>query len=111
MNIYDKARELAQAIKGSGEFLQAKEAKQAIDADPDSKRMLDDFRAKQLELQSRLMTGERPAQEEMENMEKLYEVISLNLNIRRLMEAEKRLSVIFEDVQKILGESLQELYK
>ncbi|GIP33692.1 YlbF family regulator [Paenibacillus sp. J2TS4] len=111
MNVHDKAHELARAIQESSEFQQAKQAAEVINADPDSKRMLDDFRKHQLELQSRMMSGETPPKEEMEKAEKLYEVISLNLNIRRLMEAEKRLTVVFEDVQKILGESLQDLYK
>ena len=43
-------------------------------------------------------------------MEKQFEVLSLNLNIRRLFDAERRLSVIIEDVNKIISDSLQHLY-
>ncbi|MNC79705.1 hypothetical protein D3C75_1322570 [compost metagenome] len=46
----------------------------------------------------------------MEKMEKLFEVLSLNLNIRRLFDAERRLSVIIEDVNKIIADSLGHLY-
>ena len=110
MNIYDKANELAKAMKESQEVQEITSAMKLIDADPESKQMLDNFRQRQMEVQQRIMSGDMPSQEEMEQMEKLFEVLSLNLNIRRLFEAERRLSVIIEDVNKIISDSLQHLY-
>lgn len=110
MNVHDKANELARALKESEEVQEITAAMKLVDADPDSKRMLEDFRRRQNEIQQRMMTGDMPAQEEMEQMEKSFEVLSLNLNIRRLFEAERRLSVVIEDVNKIIMESLQHLY-
>ncbi|RUT29520.1 YlbF family regulator [Paenibacillus zeisoli] len=110
MNIYDKAHELAQALKDSQEVQEITAAVKLIDADSDSKRMLDEFRNRQNELQQRMMSGDMPSPEEMENMEKQFEVLSLNLNIRRLFDAERRLSVIIQDVNKIIADSLQHLY-
>ncbi|MNT93067.1 hypothetical protein D3C72_2344560 [compost metagenome] len=51
-----------------------------------------------------------PPQEEMEKMEKLFEVLNLNLGIRRLFDAERRLSVVIEDVNKIITDSLGQMY-
>jgi cell fate (sporulation/competence/biofilm development) regulator YlbF (YheA/YmcA/DUF963 family) len=56
-----------------------------IQADADSKRMLDDFRQREAELQQTMMSGEMPAKEEMDKLEKLYEVISLNPSLRRCL--------------------------
>lgn len=110
MNIYDKAHDLAKAMKDSQEVQEITAAVKLIDADPESKRMLDDFRNRQNELQQRMMSGDMPSPEEMEKMEKQFEVLSLNLNIRRLFDAEQRLSVIIQDVNKIIADSLQHLY-
>ncbi|AWB44053.1 hypothetical protein DCC85_07380 [Paenibacillus sp. CAA11] len=110
MNIYDKANELAKALKESQEVEDITSAMKLVDADPDSKRMLDDFRIRQNTVQQRMMSGDMPAPEEMEQMEKLFETLSQNLNIRRLFEAERRLSVIIQDVNKIISDSLQHLY-
>ncbi|GGH14588.1 YlbF family regulator [Paenibacillus segetis] len=110
MNIYDKAHELAQSLKESPEVSEINAAMKIIDADPESRRMLDDFRNRQNEVQQRMMTGEMPSPEEMEKMEKLFEVLSQNLSIRRLFEAERRLSVIIQDVNKIITDSLVHLY-
>jgi cell fate (sporulation/competence/biofilm development) regulator YlbF (YheA/YmcA/DUF963 family) len=110
MNVIDKAHELARAIKDSSEVSDITSAMKVIEADPESKVMLDNFRQNQIELQQRMMSGEMPPQEEMEKMEKLFEVLNLNLGIRRLFDAERRLSVVIEDVNKIITDSLSQMY-
>lgn len=110
MNVIDKAHELARAIKDSSEVTDIRNAMKVIEADPESKVMLDNFRQNQIELQQRMMSGEMPPPEEMEKMEKLFEVLNLNLGIRRLFDAERRLSVVIEDVNKIITDSLSEMY-
>jgi len=110
MNIYDKANELAKSLRESQEVTDIKAAMKLIDLDLDSKRMLDEFRTQQNEMQQRMMSGDMPSQEEMGQMEKQFESLSLNLNIRRLFDAERRLSIIIQDVNKIITDSLQDLY-
>ncbi|MHA0857779.1 YlbF family regulator [Paenibacillus sp. CMAA1364] len=110
MNVYDKAHDLANALKDSEEVKEINSAMNMINKDPEGKAMLNDFRKRQMELQQQMMTGEMPAPEEMEKMEKEYEVLSMNLNVRRLFDSERRLSVIIEDMNKIITDSLQHLY-
>lgn len=110
MNIHDQAHALAKALQDSQEVEEINAAMRLVNADPDSKRMLDDFRSRQTEVQQRMMSGDMPSQEEMEQMEKLFETLSLNLSIRRLFDAERRLSVIIQDVNQIISDSLQHLY-
>ncbi|MBE9912467.1 YlbF family regulator [Paenibacillus donghaensis] len=110
MNIYDKANELAKALRESQEVKDITSAMKLIEQDPESKNMLEDFRNRQMEIQQRMMSGDMPSQEEMEKMEKLFDVLSLNLNIRRLFDAERRLSTIIEDINKMISDSLQDLY-
>ncbi|MEJ8306935.1 YlbF family regulator [Saccharibacillus sacchari] len=109
-NVYDKAHDLAKSLQESQEVQDITAALKLIEVDPESKRMLDDFRTRQMNIQQRIMGGDVPPQEEMEQMEKLFEVLSLNLNIRRLFESEQRLSVIIQDVNKIISDSLANMY-
>lgn len=109
-NVYDKAHDLAKSLQESQEVQDITAALKLIEADPESKRMLDDFRTRQMNIQQRIMGGDVPPQEEMEQMEKLFEVLSLNLSIRRLFESEQRLSVIIQDVNKIISDSLANMY-
>ncbi|WCF06908.1 YlbF family regulator [Paenibacillus thiaminolyticus] len=110
MSVYDQAHELARALQQSDEAKAVETAMKAIEADADSKRMLDDFRLRQIEMQQKMMTGEMPEQSELDKMEKLYEVISMNSEIAQLFEAERRLAVVIQDVNKIVSDALGHLY-
>lgn len=82
-----------------------------IQADPESKQMLDSFRERQAQMQQGMMTGAMPDQDEMEKMEKLFQVLQMNPNINKLFEAERRLSIIIEDINKIVLQNLEFLYQ
>ncbi|GAC42857.1 YlbF family regulator [Paenibacillus popilliae] len=110
MSVYDQAHELAHALQQSDEAKAVETVMKAIESDADSKRMLDDFRLRQMEMQQKMMTGEMPDQSELDNMEKLYEVISINTEIAKLFEAERRLAVVIQDVNKIVSDALGHLY-
>jgi cell fate (sporulation/competence/biofilm development) regulator YlbF (YheA/YmcA/DUF963 family) len=109
MNAYDKAYELAKALKQGPEAVEWKAANSAASKDADAKRMLDDFRERQMGLQQAMMEGREPSTDEMERMNKLYEVINMNPAVRRVMDAERRLSLQFEDVNRILSEALRDI--
>jgi cell fate (sporulation/competence/biofilm development) regulator YlbF (YheA/YmcA/DUF963 family) len=111
MNVYDKAHELAKALKECPEVAEVKSMMTLINADAESKQMLDDFRLRQTQMQQKMMSGEMPDQEDMEKMEKLFEVLQMNPNISKLFDAERRLSVIIEDVNKIVLQNLEFLYQ
>ena len=111
MNVYDKAHELAKALKDCPEVAEVKSMMNLIAVDPDSKRMLDSFRASQAEMQQKMMSGDMPNPEEMEKMEKMFEVLQMNPNISKLFDAERRLSVIIEDINKIVLQNLEFLYQ
>ncbi|MBD3917680.1 YlbF family regulator [Paenibacillus sp. PR3] len=109
MNVYDKAYELAKSLRESAEAQALQAAKQAVDGDADAKRSLDSFMERQHKLHHQMMSGEEPSPGELEQMNKLYEVLTLNPLISKYFDAERRFSVLFEDVNRILGEGLKSL--
>lgn len=109
MNVYDKAYELAKALKESEEAKLLKLAKEEAEANPEAKSMLDDFRERQTFLQQKMMAGEEPSAEDMDKMNKLYEVISQNPQIGKLLDAERRFAVVFEDVNRIISDVLKSI--
>lgn len=111
MNVHDKAYELAKAIKESSEYKDMKDVRSKIDADVSSKRLLEDFRKKQTELQQKMAGGVMPPEEEMEQLQEQYEVLSQHPRINQLFDAERRLSIVLEDVQRIIAEPLEAMLK
>jgi cell fate (sporulation/competence/biofilm development) regulator YlbF (YheA/YmcA/DUF963 family) len=109
-NVYDKAHELKSTLAESEEFKTLKSLHAQIEADEVAKRMLDNFRKLQLELQQKQMQGVQITEEEAQQAQQQFELVQQHELISKLMEAEQRLSVIIGDVNKIITEPLEEIY-
>ncbi|GMA64815.1 YlbF family regulator [Alicyclobacillus fastidiosus] len=109
MNPHDKAHELVRSIRESDAFLRAKQAKQAIEQDESTKRMVQDFKRRQLQLQAQQMMGQTVSEDDLSQMQKLSEVIGLNPHARNYLQADMELQVLMMDVQKLLSDLLDEV--
>ena len=109
MNPYDKAHELARALRESQEFQALAEQKRRVDTDPAAKKMLDDFRHRQWELETRRIMGEEITESDLEQVKRLQEVITMNTLAREYLEAEYRFGVVYSDIHKILGNAVKEV--
>lgn len=109
MNAYDKAHELARAIRDSEEFRILAERKKQIDGDPQAQKILDDFRRRQWELETRRIMGEEITEDDRASLQRLHEAIQLHTTLCEYMEVEYRFSVMYSDIHKILGEAVREV--
>lgn len=111
MNVYDKAYELKRALMESTEVKDYTAALEKVTANPASKKMLDDFREKQIEIQSIQFSGGQIDKEKVEQLERLYGIISLNSDINYFLQQEYRFSVLMNDISKIISEAFDIGYK
>ncbi|MEQ6377256.1 YlbF family regulator [Bacillaceae bacterium S4-13-58] len=109
-NTYDIANDMEKAIRESDEFKSLKQAFDAVMGDESTRRMFDDFRDTQLELQQKQMQGLEITEEEVEKARKVVEVVQQNPVISKLMEEEQRLNVLINDISTIITKPLEELY-
>ncbi|MFB9327503.1 YlbF family regulator [Paenibacillus aurantiacus] len=107
MNVYDKAYDLAKALTDGEEAKVLKAAQAAVDADPEAKRLMDDFRERQAQLQQQIMAGEEPAEDAMAGLSERYETIARHPLIGQLFDAERRFSAVFDDVNRIISDALR----
>lgn len=110
MNVHDKAYELAHTMKESEEYQNLLSLQNEVEADEESNRMMHDFRDKQMGFQQKMIDGNEPSEDDIKQIEKLYEVIQLHPKISRLFEAEQQFSLLMQDVQRIIAEPLEALY-
>ncbi len=110
MNVYDAAHALARALKESAELKNFQEAQALLKNDPSAREMLMDFRKQQLNLQRQKLAGLEIAPEQEEKLEKLSQIIGMNLTIKRFLEAEYRAGVLLQDIQKIIAEAAGSLF-
>lgn len=104
--IYDKAHELAKAIKYSPEYRQLKEAEERVSKNSESLKILQDFHAKQLEIQTMQMLKKEIPAEKMKEYERMGELLNYHPGVRDFLQAEYRIIQIMTDVQKIIAEAL-----
>ena len=106
MSTYNLAHQLARELGRCEERKAYDLARGAIEHDEGAVFMLRDFRRRQVELEVNSMQGKKPSDEEMAQLHKLAEAISLHRPVSDFLSAEMRLVQVVSDVQKIIGESL-----
>ncbi|AIC93914.1 MULTISPECIES: YlbF family regulator [Shouchella] len=107
---YDKAHELKDALEQSEEFKALHELHAQIEADEIAKKMLENFRKLQLDLQQKQMQGIQISEEEAQQAQQQFELVQQHELISKLMEAEQQLSVIITELNKIITEPLEKIY-
>lgn len=107
MNLYDKAHELADALKSSDEYRTFLNAKAALGTDPEAKKMVGDFIRKQMELEYAALAGKEDAAKK-EALQRMYELLAVNARARAFLEAYSRFQRTMADISKIIGESVAE---
>lgn len=105
MNPYDAAHILAKALRESPEFKGYGDAQGLLAKDSAAREMLLDFRKEQFRLQRQKLAGLEVAPEQFEKLDKLFEVLNLNLTVKRFLDAEFRFSRLIGDIQKIINEA------
>ncbi|MEC2077952.1 YlbF family regulator [Metabacillus fastidiosus] len=109
-NIYDVAYDLEKLLREADEYKQLTALYSEVNGDPQAKQLFDDFRIIQLELQQKQMAGQEITQEEVEKAQQKAQEVQQNEKISQLMEVEQRMSVLVNQLNKIIMKPLEDLY-
>ena len=110
MNIRDHANALVKALKASPEYREFKKRQENLQKDDIAKQMLADLRRIQWKIEKLRISGQQPTPEDDEKINSIMGVISSNDTVKDYLEGEYKFSIILNDVQKILGEAMQEIF-
>lgn len=108
MNIYDKAHELARALKTSDEYRNYLAAKEALDTDSAAKKMARDFIVKKMEIEYEIMAGKPEDKGKVEQLQRMYDLVAYNAKARSFIDAYSHFQRIMADISKIIGDSVAE---
>ena len=108
MNIYDKAHDLANAIKDCNEYKQLLEAGKVLETDGDSKKIVQNFLLKQVELEYSKVLGTEPDQEKLKQQQDLALIVNNNVMAREYLQSYYKWQQHAGDIYKILGEAMAE---
>lgn len=110
VNVHDAAYDLEKAIRNSNEYMELKKAYDTVNGDEGARKMFENFRNIQMQLQQKQMMGEDITQEEVETAQKTIALVQQHEAISKLMEAEQRMSMTINELNKIIMKPLEDLY-
>ena len=102
VNLYDYANQLEQALRDSDEYKAIKDAFAKVKENEESKKLFDEFRETQMSFQQKQMQGEEIPEE--------AQAIEKDENISELMNAEQKMSQVFQEINQIIVKPLDEIY-
>ena len=111
MNVYDTANKLAQEIKQSEEYATYKMAKEAINLNVELKNKIEEFEKARYEAQIIALQTGKDDDEKMKNVQALYGELIQNQEASKFFDAEIKFNVLIADVNRIIGQVVQEVMK
>lgn len=109
-NLYDNAYDLEKAIRESDEYQHLKQCYDELEKDETGKKMFENFRNLQMNLQEKQMQGQEISQEEAQQAQQQMQLMQQHEGISRLMAAEQQMSIVINDLNGIITKPLEELY-
>ena len=111
MNVYDTANKLAQEIKQSEEYNTYKIAKEAINLNIELKSKIEEFEKARYEAQIVALQTGKDDENKMRHVQELYGELIQNQEASKYFYAEMKFNILIADVNKIIGQAVQELMK
>ncbi len=111
MNVYDTANKLAQEIKDSAEYAEYKKIKEKINANQEIKEKINEFEKLRYDIQVLAMQGTKAEESKTQEMQKVYVELIQNELAKEYFNTELRFNVMLADVNKIIGEAVQDIIK
>lgn len=110
-NLYDTANQLERELRQSAEYVALQEAFAAINADEEAKKVFEEFRALTVKFQHMQMANQEPTEEDIKQAQDTAKVAQENEKVLALMTAEQAMSVLMEDLNRIITEPLAQIYQ
>ena len=109
MQVYDTANRLAQELKESEEYINYKNAKQAINLNTELKNKIDEFEKARYEEQIITIQTGKQDEEKMKKVQELYsELISIE-EAKKYFDVELKFNILLGDVNKIISEAVRDV--
>lgn len=111
MNVYDTANKLAQEIKQSEEYAKYKLAKEILNENVDLKNKIDEFEKARYEAQIIALQTGKDDEAKMRHVQELYGELIQNEQASNFFDAEMKFNILIADVNKIIGQVVQEVMR
>lgn len=109
-NIYDTANAIERDLRKAEQYTDLKEAYKTIQEDEEANAILTEFQTLQQTLFQKQQTGQEISEEEAVNAQAVSAKMSENELTQDLMEKERTLNQLLQDINEIIMKPVQEIY-
>ncbi len=109
MTVYDKCQALAASIKSSCEYVEFKDIKDKIMAEPGLKEKVDEFEKIRYEEQLLAIQGEEQNVAKMQKLQDLYNILVNDSRVKEYFDKEVKFNLMIADVNKMIGEAIKDV--
>ncbi|MDO4903461.1 MAG: YlbF family regulator [Limosilactobacillus sp.] len=111
VNIYDNANDMSRQLVETQEFQALKKALDELKADSEAFESFKKFQNMQASAQQKSMTGQNPTDDEINAIQTLAKEISGKPAVQNLMNAERQIDQMLQQLNKTITGPIQDLYK
>ena len=106
MNTYDKAYELAAAIRDCDEMKRLIAAGERIKGNEDAKKLVKEYLMAQMQADYAKLAGQQPDEKTYAHLQELAVMVSNNGDAQEYLQAFIRWQQVAADLQKIIGDAM-----
>ena len=107
MAVYDLAHKLADHLQKSEEYQDYSRLREQVMQDEKTRKMIREYQSLSFKANTAQSMGQETGEKDRERLEQLEELINMNTAARKFLQAEARLGVMLQDVQKIIMQDLE----
>ena len=109
MNVYDTANRLASEIKNSEEYANFKMARETVKMNKDLENKIKEFNNARYDAQLTAMQTGKNDEEKFKKVQDLYVELIEKPEAKQYFDAETKFNILVADVNKIIGEAIQDV--
>lgn len=111
MAIYETATKLANEIKKSKEYTQFKKYMQEIKNDPESERLLTEYKLSQVKNQNFMINNQKEQKRNQAKLESLHKKVLNNKKVYKYLNSEQEFTAMMANINQILSQTVENDYK
>lgn len=111
MAIYETANKLANEIKNSKEYIQFKKYMREIKSDPESEKLLIEYKLNQAKIQNFIMNNSKDKKKSLSKFESLQRKVLNNKKINKYLNSEQQFTHMMNNINQILAQAVESDYK
>ena len=111
MAIYETATKLANEIKSSKEYTQFKKYMQEVKKDPESEKLLTEYKMTQVKVQNFTVNDQKDQKRNLAKFESLKKKVFNNKKLSRYWNSEQQFTSMMAHINQILSQAVENDYK